>query len=417
MNRLRIDSKLYLWCITIISANFFGLYNIVSKYTQIYFTDAMAILLILCSCIYLGLHLSNDMLRIPKKRKIDRYAILFLLWIVLEILISYFKYSSTQNMVSTIKESLYFIAPILVFYSVKKIIKNEEILDYYVDILIKVSLICSILAILALMIYTNTGKNMLGLNTDDYSFIRNGRGHFMVGSMVVVPATLFLWCRIITGELKIFGIITLLVNLFHIIYVGQTRMQIAIVLVVMVLSYLVVSKRSKKLKAAIIFFLICVLLLMGMQTINEYMTELLGNNSVTYRLEGIYYYLGQIVKHPFFGMGFISSSNTKLSTLLFGPLLRFFRTDVGLIGFVNCFGIVGGLWYLSYINYGSRLVIKCKSRLSIKMYEYVFSFAVFLILSSINLFPLDGYRMLYFSISMILLHLVEIKQSNIISNN
>ena len=411
MNKIKVPSKLYLWSIGIISANFFGLYNIVSKYTQIYYSDAIAILLIVVSCIFLLLHLPGNRLTIPKKRKVDRYAVIFLLWIVVEIFVSYIKYSSFQSIFSTIKESLCFIAPILVFYSLKKIITNSDRLDYFIDILVKISLICSVLAIISLVVYTKTRINILGLNIDDYSFMRNGRGHFMVGSMVVIPATIFLWCRVITGGYKISNVIILALNIFHVFYIGQTRMYIAILSIVMLLSYLVVSKRSKIVKGILVVLLLIILFIIGAQTVSEYVSELVGNNTVLYRLDGINYYMHQLIQHPVLGMGLIGTSNSSLSTLLYGPLLRYFRTDVGFVGFINCFGIFGGIWYLSYVYYCLRMTLKSRSIISIKLYEYIFSFGIFITLSSINLFPLDGYRLLFFSISMILIYLIEINQA------
>lgn len=409
MNKINKTNKIYIWMIIIISSNFCGLYNIISKHTQVYFTDAIAIMLILLSIFYFITHNVSSLLLVPKKRKMDRYAFIFLVWIIIEVIVSYIRYLSSQDLSSTIKESLPFIAMVLVYYVIKIIISNQQSFDYLVAVLIKVSVVCSVLAIISLIVFTRTGNNILGLDSESYSFIRNGRGHFMIGSMVVIPATVFLWCRIITQRMNLKSMVIFVLNLFHILYVGQTRMVIAITIVVLVLSYIVVSKKSKSFKIVILIGMALTLAILGYQELSAQYNSLISDNSIVYRLEGIQFYLTQLLSKPLTGMGFISTKNTILSPLLYGPLHRFYRTDVGYVGFINCLGIFGGAWYISALLYSIKIFLKKKAIISIKLYEYCYAYIILILLSSINLFPIDGFRILYFPVLMVLIRLLEEK--------
>ena len=407
MSNLKTSNKFYIWCIAIIASNFFGLYNIASKYTQVYFTTAISFLLCIISLFIICVNIRHVKYRVSKKRKVDRYVALFLIWIVIECFVSLVKYSETQSIIFTIKESLFCFAIVCLYYALNDIIKHRTDFEFLVDVLIKVSIVCSVLAIVALEIYSRTGNNIMGLDVENYSFIRNNRGHFMIGEMVVIPATVFLWCRLITGKYSFWNIIVLVLNLIHIVYVGQTRMVISIVLTIMVLSYLVVSKRSKKFKILIFILLLIMLVVWEIQTIKNEFYSLLIDNSVSYRLSAIEFYIDQILHKPIFGMGFISATNNSLSSLLYGPLHRFYRTDVGLIGFVNCLGVLSSIWYVSLLLYAIRMIKNARGSIDVRFFEYVFSYSLLMILCSINLFPIDGFRVIYFPIYMILIRLLE----------
>lgn len=407
MREIKLTEKLFLWSIIIISSSFFGLYNTIYNYTQIYYTDAIGILIIVISFMYGLCHFSSLSIKIPKKRKVDRYAYLFLLWIFIEIIVTYFRYSNTQNIVVTIKESIFCIAPMLAYFQFREVISKQEKLEYFIDILIKVATICSVVAIMALIVYTRTGNNIAGLDVDNYSFIRNGRGHFMIGSMVVIPATIFLWCRIVNGNYRFRYFVALFINMVHIIYVGQTRMVIATTLFTMIIAYVIVSRRSKGIKVTLLLLSAILLVIGEYHTIQIGLDKLLGDNSVIYRMQGISFYIDQVIHNPIFGMGFISSSNTSLSSLLYGPLNIFYRTDVGFVGFINCLGIIGGIWYISFLLYALKRIVNARRKMKQRMYVYSFSFVFFIIVSSINLFPIDGFRILYFPLLMTMIYIVE----------
>lgn len=406
-DKMKINSnmltKVYIWLIIIISSSFFGFYNVLPKVIDAYFTDAIALLLILISLFFSLIYFIADKFRFSKNSIIDLFAWSFGIYVIVEVLISHFKYSSSQDFTMTIKEAIVFIAPIIVYLQLRKNINNKECLDYLISVMIKVSLICSIVAIMAFLLYQNAGLNILKQDVNGASFIRNNRGHFMVGSMVVLPATILLWSRIITSKRNIVNVIILLVNLFHIIYIGQTRMIIFITLLTMLISFVFSIKKSRTFKLLIIIPLLICFILLEIQDIYSNFETLMGDNSVTYRLSGIDYYVKQLGDYPIFGMGFISTKNVELSHLLYGPDHIFYRTDVGFIGFINCFGILGGIWYIAILLYFIKLLMKKKPVNSL-IYSYCFSIVLFIIFSSINLFPLDGFRIIYFPIIALLMN-------------
>lgn len=407
-------NKIFIWYVVIIASNLFGFYNVIAKYTHIYFSLAISFLLSIVSLIMIGIRKKRFGMRVSLKRCINRYAALFLFWVMVELAISYIRYSDSQSLVSTAKESLFCFAPIFIYYAFSYTITDEKDFDYLVDVLINVSVVCSILAIVALAVYSQYGNNFLGLDIDNYSFIRNNRGHFMVGSMVVIPATVFLWVRIIKGAHGFTNCVYMVLNLIHVVYIGQTRMLIAIMLIVIVLSYLVVSKRSITVKVLLLIALIVSVTMSEYQAIREKIFASLLDNSVSYRLAGIQFYFAQILKNPILGMGFIDSTNSALKPLLYGPLHRFYRTDVGFIGFVDCLGILAGIWFISLLVYSIKMTFKTKAKIDVRFYEYCLSYSLLIVLCSISLFPIDGYRILMLPIYMIMMRLLEKK--NLILN-
>ncbi len=70
------------------------------------------------------------------------------------------------------------------------------------------------------------------------------------------------------------------------------------------------------------------------------------NNTGDIRLREIAYYNEQTVQHPIMGVGFIRDNGDAMSNYLKGPNHRYSRTDIGIFGLANVFGIIGVVWFI-----------------------------------------------------------------------
>lgn len=413
-SKLTTLDKIYVWGIIIISSNFLGLYQKIAPITQIYFTDMIAIALLCISALYLFLHARGIHFVIFKRTHTRLYAQFFLLITIMEIFFSYMRYGEVQSFVSTIREAIIPLAIVVTFFSLKRIVEREGV-EYLIQVMIIIAVICSCVAIIAYVLLDTTGNIFFNLDVNNYSFYRYNKPHFMIGAMIVVPATLFSWILVLNRNREFLTILELVLGLFHIIFIGKTRTLIAFTLITMIIVYTYITKKSKNFKIAIICTCVIIFFILQGSMLIETISLLFTDNSVTFRLNAIEFYLAQVVKHPLFGMGFIGSTNEALKTLLYGPKNQFYRTDVGFVGFINEFGLAGAVWFISLVFYACRVVKRALKADGLKndaMFAWVF--LIYIVISSINLFSVDGFRIIYTPLLLLLLRNLEVSNKNVV---
>lgn len=406
-NRLASIDKIYIWACIIVASNFFGLYQKIAPITQIYFTDMIAMTLLALSLGYLFIHLSNLKLVLYKKLNTKSLMQSFLFIIIIEIMLGILRYGAKQSIMMTIKEAFVPLAMVAIFFSWEIILKHKGI-EYIINTLIKVSIVCSVFAIIAYILLDKTGNNFFNLDVNNYSFYRYNKPHFMIGSMIVVPAMIFAWVNQLEGCKEKYNIIAVVLNFIHIIVIGKTRTLITFIIITLVIIYIYTTKKSKKFKLCVTFVCVVLFAIIEGSTIVTSIAVLFADNSVTFRINAINYYMNQIKSYPLFGMGFIGQGNNLLQTLLYGPKMQYYRTDVGFIGFINEYGLVGGTWFILLIIYAyKKLKLAVKKIGKNKIVTYAASFLFFLVISSINLFAIDGFRLVYLPLLMSLISYIE----------
>ena len=405
--------KRYMWLVIFVCSNMLGLYQILSQYTQIYFTDMICILLGILTLLYEGVYKFKDYRFLGKRVNIRTFTWFLLLWTIVEIFYTTLRYGNSQSFIVTVQASLFCLIPAIVSFAFINIEKKDAAADFMVEWIIKIGTVCSIVAIIAYFLLVTSGSNFFNLDVENYSFIRNGRPHYMVGAMIVVPATVFLWNKLITKEINTSVVLGFIINCIHVFYIGQTRTLMAYVLITFGVSFIGAKKRNKAVRFFIIFGSIILYILSEFNSFSTITGELITNNSVVYRLEAISFYTQQIAKNPILGMGFVGNTNTQLNTLLYGAYNRYYRTDVGLIGFVNGVGILGLIWFIAFVIYGFMRINRTKNHYQ---NDYIwlctFSFLIFATISSINLFIIDSYRLFYFPILALLIGKYESMRDN-----
>lgn len=401
-------NKVYVWIYILVASDFFGLYQKIAPFTNIYFTDMIAVLLLFFSLVFFISKEKRKYFIIHKKIRTESFVQFFLILAILETIVSLIHYCKYQSLFDTIKKAVLPFAIVALFYSLREIANTSGIL-YIINVIIKVSFICSVVAITAYLLLETSGNNFFNLDINNYSFYRYNKPHFMIGSMITIPGTIFAWQKCIKckNNRKIIDILTLVLGLIHIIYIGKTRTLIAYLIMTMLITFIYNNKRTRNIKLFFVSILMSFILLIKIDTFIILFTKLLLDNSVTYRLNGIKFYLNQLGKYPLLGMGFINSNNPVTKVLLYGPNNQYYRTDVGFIGFINEFGIIGGIWFVTLLFYAYKIMKKTNTINSNEIVIYTWGFLIFLILSSVSLFSVDPFRIFYMPLFLILLEYVE----------
>ena len=400
-------SKIYIWIYILTASNFLGLYQKAAPFTNIYFTDMIAVLLLVLSLFFLIFKRRKNFF-LHRKIQTEFFVQFFFFLTITETVVSILHYCEYQSLLSTIKKALFPFAVVLLFFSLKEIAGTLGI-SYIINVIIKISFVCSFVAIIAYILLDRSGNNFFNLDVNNYSFYRYDKPHFMIGAMIAIPGTIFAWikCIKIKNHRKTIDIFTLILGLVHIIYIGKTRTLIAYLIITMLIIFIYSNKKTKNIKLFSISILILFILFGKIDTFKNLFTKLSLDNSVTYRLNGIKFYLDQLGRHPLLGMGFISGGNPVTKILLYGPNNQYYRTDVGFIGFVNEFGTVGGIWFVTLMLYACKLIKKSNIMIPNETVIYTWGFLIFLILSSISLFSIDPFRIIYMPLLLTLLDCVE----------
>ena len=180
-----------------------------------------------------------------------------------------------------------------------------------------------------------------------------------------------------------------LLSLGAIYFVSQTRSEILICLVCMVICFM---KRNRKMNLRNICKMICAffILLFCISSIGRYVIEKFSSvpeTSITTRFDELEYYIELFVQNPLCGYGMIDpqqSDPAAYKTLVHGPSMRFSITDIGIVGQAARSGVLLLIWYFCYIKYIFHR----------KYFQIHTCMSVFILLSSINLIILDTSRII-----------------------
>lgn len=152
---------------------------------------------------------------------------------------------------------------------------------------------------------------------------------------------------------------------------------------------------SRKLKLGIL--LLGVLggaLILQSSVFDKYMQidKIEGGGSITGRLAMYAYYFNGFMQHPIMGQGFIKPINSALTTLLYGPYGFYYLEDVGIVGCLFTFGLVGVFLFLTFITKGMKTIISGYKDRSIFSDSVVLGVFMFLVFTMPTLFLFDYAR-------------------------
>lgn len=180
-----------------------------------------------------------------------------------------------------------------------------------------------------------------------------------------------------------------LLSLGAIYFVSQTRSEILICFVCLVICYM---KRNHKinLKNILMMICVCLILFLCISYIGKYVIEKFASVSeisITTRFDELEYYLKLFARNPLGGYGMIDPQRNDpetYKTLVHGASMRFSITDIGIVGQTARSGVLILIWYLCYIKYIFHR----------KYFQIHTCMSVFILLSSVNLVILDTSRII-----------------------
>lgn len=292
----------------------------------------------------------NSKCLIENKGKFMLHIMFFIFLIVSETIISSLRHN--QDLFSVFKTSYAYYAIFL--YYIITYYGNEERIEFIKQCFIKLSLIMSIILIAQYFVFNATRQTFICLDLS--RAYRMGGVRIGEGSYFITMGMILSLAKLIKGEnnnrQKIFLIISLILEVFYIIFVAKTRAFLLVWLMIIVFMIMFGTKMSRsKIKLLFIGTLV-LLVVINLPIMDKYKDlKVTEDYSTNARIGAINYYIEENKTKPIFGMGIVyeKNNNDKLSYLLHGNNGIFFRCDVGIFGLYSEFGMLGVIWYLMLI--------------------------------------------------------------------
>ncbi len=201
------------------------------------------------------------------------------------------------------------------------------------------------------------------------------------------------------------------VGLFSIIYYGSTRMDmIAFAVCIAMMLYFAGSK--KKVYSVLLILAVVVFLSMGYASVILESFSESGENgaSTTARMGAIQYFLTYFKKNPLLGMGYVVPRSPSLTRIWSGPYGVYYFDDLGLMGGLFHYGIMGIVINVLPL---ARLVYIAVKLLIMKRSEGIWAIGVitYILVSQISLNYLDYQRTLIFPLYWALFEVLYINES------
>lgn len=382
--------NILVWIVFIILTNMFGFYKVLPFGSKLYSLDFMFIMAFafaICVLFY----------TFYKKHRIKKpmfsYVILGLLLLtVVEVVYTYLVFK--QPIYYALKESFYYCVPVILYVAMSQFSEKLSV-DSVFEIMVKVSIISSTIAIVVFSIYTVFGINLLNA-IEDIEYVRYGTVRFGIGGLIVYPAIIISVTKIINNSSSKYDYLNIFLGFIHVVFINKTRTNVVYLTIVILILCFNKIRISKLVKKIIFFTLLCIAIIafLNLDTILMAVETFVKSDvSILARIEEIEYYFGQFLGRPLLGIGFLTGDKAVDNWQLIGgnnPLIYYYREDVGYIGFLNKFGVLGIIWFVYFFVTYFKF-IKNNAVWS----QYCMNIFLYLIISSISLNVMDPQRTMY----------------------
>lgn len=342
-----------------------------------------------------------------KKLEFKRIIGFFIVYSILEILISWIKYG--QN----ITDVLYCQLGILSFFGYYVLANNYNELkrNIIIKALIVNSIIMSTVFLCIYLWYTKTGSVLL-FNVDMDSGLRFGYVRISFGCYFVALGIILAWGQILKGfngykalfKHNIWFFYCIIVGFIYLSFSVKIRMLLAAVIIsIITMSLFCLKKPTKKMLIFVILF--CVGAWITSTDLFQQYFELVttAKTSSLYRTEAYTYYMTS-TKDYIFGTGIIyePSASSNLVSLLHSSFGNCDRTDVGIVGLYSTYGIIGVIWYiLLIVKLTKKQFVQIKEKMIYRDCECI-GLLLYLIVTSATLIVTDYSRIAYLPIILLL---------------
>lgn len=354
------------------------------------------------------------------RSKLKNFFITFYTFIFFEFIYSAIKYPN-ESVFEFIKEvSPYFV--LLSYFVFLKYIRLDN--DKIINFVIVSSTFIAAVFIFQAVLYNVNGTIFLKIYGFQYGKIRfdlrSGNIRLLASDMVAYSSFLSMG-KVFEPRHKKYSKLKYWINIAAVIiyelYASQIRSMTIIMIVSLVLIILKYGANKKEYKILQLFLVLLVFLIIS-SSIYGYIQEIVmsainrKDYSLYHRVDEIKYYFEMAIKHPLTGIGLLrdDTSVASYSTIIHGSSQSTFGySDVGLVGMMGKFGLVGGAFYLYPIIYQLNLYKRMKS-------PVVFSILLAFILSIPTSSLFDSGRLIVLSLFLAISEGIEI-ENKIINNS
>lgn len=243
--------------------------------------------------------------------------------------------------------------------------------EQFLKIINLVTLIWAIIIAVQSIVYKNSGTIIFDLkayfleNTGEEIKLLNNSIRitlFSFGNLMIVYNFYVLYSKKAKEKINRFSLICLIVGLYSMIVVQQTRMYIMVI--ALCFAVIILSKKENwKSQLLKIVFIVCVVwFVLYSPLFNEFISSFstTGDNkwSTQARLYAVSYYWECFNIRPIFGNGFLSDAN--YSSIIRGSLGLAHYSDVGLLGLVAETGLFSIFFYIIPVIIIIKNIIKLK---------------------------------------------------------
>lgn len=346
------------------------------------------IILTLCIC-------SKRILKINKFYFLPD-IIFFIVLYIFEIIYSHILYN--QSFFDGFRASHFYIVVLFYFVYAYVFRKTKDITKIQCFI-ICITLILSVLYLIQFYLYN---FNIIFLNVDMSKMRFNTIRIYENGDILVFSIIIAFSNLIKAGTRKKYKIIlfaNILFGVLNLILVIKWRIGI-VATIVAIVTIIVIKYKQSFLKLVISTILTIIILVISLNTtvMKDYLNSFNNEDvSINARQFEINFYLSQLKEYPLFGVGFIRVEENQfnnLSKLVNGnDYFTYYKDDVGFIGFINTFGIIGGIWYIVLIMKCLYVIIKNKRKKMDESYELIGIF-IYLVLTSNSAIIMNAQRIM-----------------------
>lgn len=277
-------------------------------------------------------------------------VIIFIFLIIAEMFISKFRYG--QSISCSIKAGIYYFA-ILFYYIITYKEEERKTLEFIKKCFIFMSFLLSIILIVQYFVYDIYRITFIGVDLSrafrmDGVRITDGM-YFISLGIIFTLAKILNYKKEYSVRGLVYYITFLAFDLFYIVFVSKTRGILVVICLVIAAMMLCSGNNLKKKLLILLVCSIAIPLFLNSNILKRYME--LGQTdtySTEIRFEAINYYINQISDKKFLGVGLVyeKDNHDTLSYILHGPDTKYFKSDVGIFGLYNTFGMLGIIWYI-----------------------------------------------------------------------
>ena len=285
-------------------------------------------------CLFLFFRRSNS--------KLFTVFYFFIILCVFYILISTFVRG--RNIVDVLKTSyyyfLFFFVPVFAFIFKVGIIQDR---NFYVKNTMLISCCFDIIAIFFWLLVFAFGNEKLGFNV----YTRSSIPRLMIDSGLLMISPVVSLYSLSINRYRRLAIFNLFTFFFNLVFINQTRGYYLVYLMIIFSIFVVKQFRKKdayKTSRFIFATFVVALFLVGfLCCINAFGgLGLFSDKTVSFRIGTIGEYFSRFLKNPFFGFGFLPDKMDEIGFMAsYGFEGSMSHDDVGLLGILDTFGIVG----------------------------------------------------------------------------